>query len=240
MYNIIICDDDNTVLERYSLLIKQIASRHNTDIVIDTLTSGEQLYFQLEENPNAVDIIFLDILMGELNGIDAAKKLRDIGCDAQIIFLTTSEEYVFDAFSVRPLNYLIKDQATPQQIEDTFMKAVENASQNEQESYPITKGSNTLRVPFNQIDYFEVTNRTVTCHTREEAIDFYYKLDDIEKELSDKGFIRCHRSFIVNVRSIANLDNNNLTLKNGEQIPIAIRKYGEVKKTFSHYIRRHL
>ena len=240
MYNVIICDDDPNITSRYEILLNSIAEKHNTNIFIDKYANGEQLLFHLEENPHYADIIFLDIIMGEMNGIETAKNLRNIGSDAQIIFLTTSDEYVFDAFEVKPLNYIIKEKATIKIIEDCFMKAVEASSHHEQDSYPIEKGQTTIRVPYNQIEYFDVNNRTVTCHTTEEAIDFYYRLDKIEEELKEKGFIRTHRSIVVNIRYIKNIENNAITLRNGKTIPLATRKYGEVKKQFTTYIRRNI
>lgn len=238
MLNIIVCDDDQEILDRYSRLIKELARKNQIMISLSQQHSGEQLFFQLEENPNDVDIIYLDILMGEMNGIETAEKLRAAGCDAQIIFLTTSDEYVFDSFDVHPLHYLVKDRTSNAEFERIFIKACQSASKNEQECYIITKGSYTKRIPYSKISYFEVQSRVVTCHSEEGEENFYYRLDDLEAELSDKGFIRCHRAFIVNARFIAKIDKSEIVLSTGESIPLATRKYSEVKKTFSKYVSR--
>ncbi len=109
MTNIILCDDNSSLLEKYKNILHDLSQKHDFDIMITTFFSGEHLLFHLADDPNQADIIFMDILMQDLNGIDTAKRLRMLGCHSEIIFLSSSAEFVFESFDVAPLQYIIKD-----------------------------------------------------------------------------------------------------------------------------------
>ncbi|MFT3985961.1 MAG: response regulator, partial [Lachnospiraceae bacterium] len=98
LLTVYLCDDSRETIEKYSDLITRTAQKNQIDIALSVFENGESLIFHLSDTPDLPDIIYLDILMGKLNGIDTAKRLREFGCKAEIIFLTTSEDYVFDSF----------------------------------------------------------------------------------------------------------------------------------------------
>ena len=106
MINICLCDDEKNILNYYSEKINEIAKLNNKLIKIEMFESGESLLFELEENPNRFDIIIIDIIMKNVNGIDTTKILRNYGYQGIIIFLTSSSEFALDAFEVEPLSYL--------------------------------------------------------------------------------------------------------------------------------------
>ncbi len=103
MLKIFLCDDDLDARAQYAGLIKKAAKKNKVEITISYFKSGEELLFFLADSPNQADIIYLDILMNKLNGLDTAKRLRELGCSSEIIFLTTSEDYVFDAYDISPI-----------------------------------------------------------------------------------------------------------------------------------------
>ncbi|MFA6847922.1 MAG: response regulator [Lachnospiraceae bacterium] len=108
MLNVFLCDDNEVLLTRYKKILTAIAKKHDHDVRFSLFTSGESLIFNLADSPNDADIIFLDILMGKVNGIDTARQLRAAGCTAEIIFLTSSDEFVFESFDTSPLHYILK------------------------------------------------------------------------------------------------------------------------------------
>lgn len=125
MLKIFLCDDNSESIKKYSELIARAATQYHIDIRFATFASGESLLFHLSEAPEDADIIYLDILMGKTNGVDTAKALRRVGCKAEIIFLTTSEDYVYDAFEVTPVQYLLKERTSQEKFDRVFLKAVE-------------------------------------------------------------------------------------------------------------------
>ncbi|MCF0109869.1 MAG: response regulator transcription factor [Erysipelotrichaceae bacterium] len=235
MLEIVLCDDDQYIIDHYKDLLDRVSAKLDVPICVRTYNSGEQLLFDIEDHKD-VDIIYLDVLMGKMNGIETGSKLRKMGCNAQIIFLTTSKEYVFDAFDVKPLQYLIKDEISEERFEQVFKMAVAECEQKEKECYVITKGKETIKVAYADIYHFEVQGRVVTCHTEAEDISFYSKFDDVVKELETKGFIRCHRAYLVNARYIKRIQTSELILKNGDIIPIATGKTNAIKQQFAKYL----
>ena len=110
MLNVVLCDDNNEFLSYIEDIVKKIAIENGFNINIKTYLSGESMVFDLEESIHDIDIIFIDVLMGDITGIDVAAKMRELESKAQIIFITSTKAHVFDALDFMPLHYLIKEE----------------------------------------------------------------------------------------------------------------------------------
>src|SRR5690554_523612 len=106
MISIAICDNEQIFLNQYHKKLKIVAKKLNIDLDIHQFSSGESLLFHLEDYPNHFQIIYLDIVMDGLNGIETALKLRKLNSAVKIIFLTSSKDYVYSAFDANASNYL--------------------------------------------------------------------------------------------------------------------------------------
>ena len=126
---ILFCDDDPQILAQYAGRVERLAQRHRIEIRTACFPSAESLLFALEDSPGDADILYLDVQMERMSGIDAARRLREAGCRAQIIFLTQMREAVFESFDAAPLQYLVKGGFTCEKFEQTFLKAVRLARQ---------------------------------------------------------------------------------------------------------------
>ncbi|WP_313154209.1 LytR/AlgR family response regulator transcription factor [Lacrimispora sp.] len=241
MLTIFMCDDDPEARAQYARLIKKVAKKNKVEITISYFNSGEELLFYLADSPNQADIIYLDILMNNLNGLDTAKKLRELECNSEIIFLTTSEDYVFDAYDISPIHYLMKSNITTAKFEEVFIRATTLASKKENDMFLCESGKNNIRkvIPFKEISFFEIWKRIVTVHYNGgESFDFYSTMEQLENQLLHKGFIRIHRSYIVNMSYISQFQQNTLFLKTGENIPIGATYMKQMKQVFIDYISR--
>lgn len=237
MLTIYLCDDNLEILNRYTKLLEKIAKKNNVDVMISTFSSGERLLFHLSGSPNQADIIYLDILMGYLNGMDTGRKLRALGCKSEIIYLTTSEDYVFDAYDVSPVNYLVKAKTSTAKFEEVFLRAVTLAQKKETDMFVCESGRVQKLIPVNEVSFFEIRKRIVTVHyNRNETISFYSALAQLEEQLLHKNFVRVHRSYIVNLTYIANFAQNSLGLKTGVEIPIGVTYMKQVRQAFQEYI----
>ncbi|WP_054025659.1 LytR/AlgR family response regulator transcription factor [Bacillus sp. FJAT-28004] len=237
MLTIFLCDDNQQMLDNYRLLINEFANKNRILVNIFTFQNGESLVFHLLDSPNQVDIIYLDILMGSLNGIETAKKLRTIGCKSEIVFLTTSEDYVFDAFDISPVQYLVKHNTTTERFEQILARAIALAEVKEGEMFICESGYSCKIIPMKDISYFEIRKRVVTVHYKgNESFEFYGTMDQLMHQLQGKDFIRVHRSYIVNLQYIAKFQPQNLQLKTDECIPIGVTYMRSVKQEFSNYI----
>jgi two-component system response regulator LytT len=236
MIRVIICDDNKSILDLYSSILNDTARAAGIETKIVCMESGEQLLFNLSDEPNSADIIYLDILMARMNGIETARKLREIGCMAEIIFLTSSSEYVFQGFDSNPFYYIVKDEMPTKKFKDIFLRAIASARLRADRFITISFGGNTMKLALDKIRYFEVQNRLVTVHTLDNDVSFYSTLEDVEKMLDGKGFVRIHRSYLVNCYYIQRITRTQVYLTKGTELPVSTKYAASVQKKFSDYL----
>lgn len=236
MLNIYLCDDNKIILEKYKALLIKTAQKHNFLIAFQLFTSGEQLLFYLEDKPEAADIIYMDIRMDGIDGLETAKKLRKFGSSAEIIFLTGNSEYVFDSFDVSPTHYILKDSISDARFEEIFFKAAARVEKKSQAVFSCEGGGMKKQILISEIVYFEIHNRMVTVHYRDQKFDFYSRLEDLEKHELLRHFIRVHRSYLVHLQYVEMLSKSTLVLITGENIPIGITYSKDVKMALSNYL----
>lgn len=239
MLKITLCDDNYNAVKRYAELISQVAKKYEIEIELSCFYSGESLLFHYSDVLKQTDIIYLDIMMGKTDGMETARKLRAYGCKSQIIFLTSYEDYVYEAFDVNAVQYLLKADTSIQKFEEVFLKAVELASNKEDELFTFEFDGKTRVIPINEIYYFEILKRIVTVHYGNgETAKFYASMEQLENKLSCKDFARVHRSYLVHLTYIVMFQQQKLQLKTGEFIPVGVTYAQSLKKTFSDYISR--
>lgn len=220
MIKVFLCDDNVILLKKYHELLAQIAARHGIQISCQDFFNGEQLLFHMEDDANAADVIYLDIVMPGPSGLEVAKRLRDNGCQSEIIFLTSSKEFVFDSFDINPLHYILKDSVENAKFEEVFLRAAELVQRKVGEIFVCESNGVRKQIPLRSIAYFDAQNRTVVVHYEHKTFSFYSTMEKLEKELDAATFCRCHRSFIVNLHFIDEVEKNELSLITGERLPI--------------------
>lgn len=239
MYTILLCDDNEETLNEYADLIKKIAQKNQTQVRISSFHSGEQLLFYLSDCPGQADIIYLDIVMNDLNGIETAKKLRDFGCQAEIVFLTTSDDYVFEAFDVTPVQYLLKAETSVKKFETVFLQALRKIQKKGDDVFLCESQGEQKVLSVKDISYLEVSKRIVTVHYNgSEKFSFYSSMEQMEQQLENRGFVRVHRSYLVNLTYVVMFRQSSIYLKTGMIIPLGVTYIKPVRQAFSDYISR--
>lgn len=235
---IALCDDSNAAIDKYANLLVSCAKKHHLELWLSSFASGEALLFQLSEKPDQFDIIYLDIYMHHMDGIETARKLRELSCNAQIVFLTSCPDYVYDAFDVHAVHYLLKDAVTVERFEEVFLRAVKLAEKKEKEQFAFEFQGKKRMVPLDRISHFEIWRRVVTVHHDGRMDKFYSSMERLEEQLANKDFVRVHRSFLVHLPYIAQLQTGNLLMRNGVSIPVGVTYASSLKRQFSGYISR--
>ncbi|HBE84381.1 MAG TPA: DNA-binding response regulator [Lachnoclostridium sp.] len=230
MFSVCICENNIMTFNKYKEILDIISKKHDIDISIMNFQSGEVLLQVL--NNYLVDIIFMDIYLEGMNGIETARRLQQNGLQPPLIFVTKSETHVFEAFDVRPINYLIKGKVTVEEFERVFLRAVDIAKRRRKELLLCKVRDCNIVLQIKDIAYIKVTKRLITVCYKGREIKFYSSLVKLEQQLQDYNFLRIHRSYIVNLLHITTFCSNYVILKNGNKIPMGATYVNELKQAF--------
>lgn len=216
--NIAICDDEDIFRKYFRELLLKESFVQNTDIQVQEYASGEELLAAYSESCFRADVIFLDIRMPGTDGMETARLLRQRGEKCLIVFLTSLSEYARKGYEVKAFRYLLKEEAG-REIGRVMKECVQELG--EENWFPFSQGHSHYSVPVGDILYFESRRRLVYLYTTVREYSFYEKLDAVEAQLSGKGFMRCHRSFLVQERYVRSWKENALWLEDGRELPIS-------------------
>lgn len=185
--------------------------------------------------PVYFDIIFMDIYMNEINGIEAARQVYRLDKECKIIFLTTSKEFAVESYSVHATYYLVKP------INDNgFVQAMEFCQLQPKYDVPFLKVTTArikIEIKTNDILYIDIVNRVTRIHLINETINVSGSFKDITYPLlKDSRFVNCIRGIVVNMEHIVKQVDSFFILNNNEKIPINIRNKKNIEKIYRNYI----
>ena len=227
-----VCDDESRLREQISEWIE----RYQPGCHIVMFATGSELLDTKEQ----FDIVFLDIQMEGINGIETARKLRDCQYflrEPVLVFVTGAREYVFEAFDVAAFHYLLKP-LEETKFAEILNRAAREAERGMQRSPLLVKaGDRRITVDKSHILYIESMKRKAAIHTMKKTLEVYADMGELEEQLGE-DFYRCHRGYLVNLAYIEEYGNDNIILTGGERIYLSRRKYGEFVKAYMHFLRR--
>ena len=236
MIKIAFCDDDLSVLKELSVLMDKYRTEKNQDIVYTSFNNPLELLAEVEKG-NGADIIFLDVLMPGQNGISTAKEIRQYDTAVKIIYLTSSAEYAVDSYSVGAYFYQLKP-IWKESFYSLMDSVLSECRRDEKSSLILRSRTGITRLSLDKLQYCEVTGRTLLFHREGGAVlDSIGRLDDLCEQLKDYDeFVRCHRSYLVNMDYVQNISSKAITMADGSQIPLPHGKYSELKDKFFDYL----
>ncbi len=221
MIKIAICDDDIKILTKIEELIIHNLKEHNYKI--DKFDNTQDLENQFITT--GYDILFLDIEIGNNNGIDFAIKLRNQSFRGLIIFITSFIDYALSGYKVNAFRYILKSDLENKLNE--CLTEIDNSI-----TFKKITLSN-LDIQLRDISYLESMNHQVIIHLKNrESLSIYSSLSKLKQILNYKEFYQVHRSFVVNMEEVKAVKNRHLLLNDDSKVPIAQEKYAEIKKIF--------
>ena len=230
---IAICDDEFHYLQEYFEKFTSIFEANEISAQIMLFNNCTELMFALEDEKKEIDIVFLDINMPCMNGMEMARWIREKQYLCEIIFLTISPNHMLSAFDVGALHYIVKGVTTPEKLADICLMAASVVDKRKSEVITASCAGETRVIPIKDIFFFEVRNYIIVVHYSGNEFEFYSTLGKIENALMGHGFLRVHRSFLVNTRHIRSIVRQELALFNGAVVPIG-RKYLEDIRRVMH------
>ena len=229
---IAVCDDDESDRELLKSQIDIYMNSRNITGNITLFSCGEDF---LSENPNkSYDIIFMDIYLTGINGVDTILEMPSPNT-FQLVFITISQEHAVEAFGLDAAHYLVKP-ISENTVEDAMERCLARMGADRRKHIDIKTAHGMISIPTDQIIYIEVYNKTCIVHTPKNDFKTNCSLNAIYKLLSGGTFMRPQRSFVVNMRFIESFSFGRITLYGGMEITPSRNNWNELKKQYHQFL----
>ena len=228
---IAICDDcgaDRELLQGY---LRQALSSRRVDGCLRAFASAEEMLAGMGDGVFSVN--FLDIYMQGMGGVELARRIARRDPKAAIVFTTTSPDHMAEGFQVGAVHYLLKP-FTAQAVEEALERCLRLVGRSER-YLELMVNRVPRRVLFSQLLYVESQNRYCEVHIAGSSLRAYMRLDQLQGQLDDPRFLRCHRSFLVNMDHIAGVLDFDFVLDNGVLLPIRREERLRIRSAFEDY-----
>lgn len=231
MLRIALCEDAPYFAAKLTALLQDYLDQRGLQAQLRHYADGESL---LREGRQA-DLFLLDIKLPGADGMTAAARLRADGITAPLLFLTAYPQYVFRAFDLDAVHYLLKP-VTPETLFPVLDKALDRLTDVRRPALWVRRRGRQVRLSYRDILYCEALDHQVTLHTLTGAYPFGGSLDALEARLPD-AFFRCHKSFLVNLEQVTAQAPGCVTVLGGGSVPVSRRRQRALAqrllKTFS-------
>lgn len=231
MYRVALCEDEKILLDEHEQTCHDILSKLNIEHEIVTFTDSVIL---LKEFSGDYDLMILDILMDDLNGMDLARRIRKKDKHVSIIFITSSKAYALQGYDVNALHYLIKP-LNRTVLEKLIASDYNNRIKND--FFIFESGAGKYRADIKDIIFLETVGRQVTITLNKGMIYYAGKLSDLLTMLPSDRIIRCHQSFAVNLLNVRELTRFFALSTIGVEVPVSRTYLNDVRKAFLHRLR---
>lgn len=220
MYRIGICDDEMEFCTEIEGFVQEYAEKEKITVETEIFTSGEVL-FETMNNGNTFDLLFLDIELGGIDGVEVGHRLREkVENEAmQIVYVSSKESYAMQLFQIRPFDFLTKP-VTMEKI-TKVMSEYKRLFIDRNIFFTYHVGKSTYRISENEILYFQCEGKKIYIVTTEDKKEYYGKMADVEKQISMNKFCVVHKSYIVNINYVSEFCPDEVAMCNGIRIPIS-------------------
>lgn len=234
MLRVAVCEDILSELQTQKQIIQSIMTRLSQNVKIFGFRSGEELLMETDTTGN-MDIVFLDVEMLGISGIETARILRERDSRVILIFVSCHNQYCKEMIEVQP--YAFIDKPMSEEKIGKILKRVLETHLNSDDSYCFSYNKRQYNIPLYQIRFFQSDKRIVKIDTIQVAPEteylFYGKLEEVERNLrkANVKFLRIRKSLLVNARFIKEYSADRIVLDNGREV--------EISKNYRDQVRQH-
>ncbi len=226
---IAICEDTESDLRH----LKSLIEGSGITFTLDIFNSGES-YLEVFSK-GSYDLIFLDVFMDELSGVDVAEKIREQDTSVVIVFTTTSEDFTRESYRLNAYKYMIKP-VVREDVEESLDLAIVKRDRNLEASLELISEGGAISIPFSSIEYVESRDsRSYVITAEGEEYPTIVSLDSLETLLTPPRFLRSHRAFIVNLDHVDDVDND-FIMDNGDIAYIRVKDHRRIKNQYDDYL----
>lgn len=234
-----IIEDEQVHRELLAAYLEEWSAERAISLCIKSFSSAESFLFAWEEEQDFA-VLFVDIQMKEMNGMEMAKQIRQQDPNIVIVFTTGIPDYMEEGYDVEALHYLLKP-ISRTKLDQCMDRALQRGGQ---ERFLLVQTKEQMqKLSFERIMYVEASGHGCvieycsragkTCQTKTTE-----SISELEKRLSGEDFVRCHRSYLCRTGSIHRIDKTEILMDNGSRVPVSRRLYSQVNQAFIQYFRR--
>ena len=233
MLSIAVCDDMPIECAELAGDIENTLNQSGTEFYLKRFFNGQELL----KDVSSFDIVFLDIKMPEISGMELAKQMRENERESIIVFVTSAEEYVFEAYDVEAFHFLLKP-VNENKLKNVLKKALVKITAYNNEDFIIISSEHQIKkILLKDIIYIESVGRTVKIHCTGGVLKTYKQIGDLEQTLINKHFFRCHKSFLLNLEYVSRFDKAEIVMENGDTVFLARKRAKTFQKEFISYMK---
>lgn len=234
MINIAVCDDEKSQLEYLNNVIKKWSDAMNKPCTLSLFESAEEFWF--EYSKNRFDIAVLDIQMSGQNGMELAKELRKLNDKISIIFVTGIADYIGEGYNVYAVNYLLKP-IDENRLFEALSSASERNNTSDNKKVVLEIDGETIAIYEDEIEYLEAFSHSTSVYTESGALEVQSGMNAVIEKFSADKFIKCHRSYGINLKCVKLIKKYEVLLDSGKTVPISRRMYNDVNNAFISYYK---
>ncbi len=231
MWKVIVCDDEAAVRAAVRAQLERFSGETGEQFCVKEIHSGEALLAQFSAD---TDLVFLDIKMEGITGMDAARRLRADRRDVCIIFITTMTQYAMEGYQVHAYGFL-KKPLRYAQFRLQLLDALRHLAPRREESITLRAGGEIYSICLAELIYLEVLDHDLRFVRSSGPLVCHATMSDMGEVLRGKGFFRCHKSYTVNLRHVAQISAAGVRMSNGDVLPVSKHRRKEFLEAFAAY-----
>jgi len=230
---IAIVEDEKDQYEYYRKMLEDWGKGNAVRLNILYVGSAEEFLFKYDRQ-DLFDIIFLDVCMKEMNGMELAHEIRRFDRNVQIVFLTGASEYVFEGYEIGAVRYLIKP-VDESKLAGALAACMEKLKNRHEDYLTFRYLGENLKLSRNDIIYVQVEGHYLQMQTVNERYEWKDSLKEMVAKLDSDRFVMANRSIVVNLDYVNKITREECVLENGEAIPVSRGAYASLNDAFMKY-----
>lgn len=233
VFRIAVCDDEYRDLEQIVHKTETVLEQEGIPFETDIFESSQKLLDALKKQDHGYQLLLLDVVMGGLNGMELAEKIRQLGEGISIIFISGSRDYAMMGYQVEAARYLEKP-VDEQLLREALLFCWKRCSGKKE--LLVNTGKSMRKISLDQLVYAETSGRGTCLTLKEETVWGRISVADLEQELIQPQFWRCHQSFLVNLSYVENLKRYEITLRGNLTVPVSKLRYDSTRNALFQFV----